>query len=302
MPRREESQNWKDVYYTSRDGLRLHARHYPAEGSSRRPVLCLPGLTRNARDFHRLASFLADPLRHRRDVYCVDYRGRGASQYDPDWRNYSPFIEALDVLDLVTIAGLHDAAIIGTSRGGLIAMIMAVLRPTSVGAVVFNDIGPVLEREGLTRIIGYVGRVPIPANWEEAAALVRDMNKRYFPAIEDEEWMEIARQWFNDENGQPTNAYDKALSRSISMLDVEQGIPEMWPQFMALTRVPLLVLRGEHSDILSEETVREMAVRHPDMRAVTIPGQGHAPLLRDPESISVVANFLAETDDFRAAA
>ena len=165
-------QTWTDIHFTSRDGLRLYARHYPVPGSQRRPVVCLAGLTRNCRDFHDLASALARADDWGRDVYTIDCRGRGRSQYDTDWKNYSILVELNDVLDFMTMRGLSRAAMVGTSRGGLIAMLMAALRPNALGAVVLNDIGPVIERDGLSRIVAYVGRVPLPADWEEATELV----------------------------------------------------------------------------------------------------------------------------------
>jgi len=290
---------WRDIYFTSRDGLRLHARHYPAHGSSRRPAVCLAGLTRNARDFHLLASCLADPMRHRRAVLAVDYRGRGRSEYDPDWRNYSPYIECLDVLDLMTLEGVDDAAIIGTSRGGIIAMIMAAIRPGAVGAAVLNDIGPVIERDGLARIIGYVGRVPLPSSWQEAADLVREINQKDFPGLSEDEWLEVARQWFNDDNGEPMPSYDPKLAKAITNLDIERDIPAMWSQFKALARVPVLTLRGENSDILSPQTLEKMIELHPDMHHATIPRQGHAPFLRDTATINLIEQFLAESDHQR---
>ena len=128
-------QTWHDIHFTSRDGLRLYARHYPAAGGARgRPVVCLAGLTRNSKDFHDLAEALAGHAACPRDVYCLDYRGRGRSQYDPDWKNYTVLVEMQDVLDFMTLRGLHDAAVIGTSRGGLIAMVMAGGRPAAGGA------------------------------------------------------------------------------------------------------------------------------------------------------------------------
>jgi pimeloyl-ACP methyl ester carboxylesterase len=294
MARSNKTVEWEDIYYTSRDGLRLHARHYPAPRSTRRPVLCLPGLTRNARDFHDIATHLADPRGHRRAVYAVDYRGRGQSEYDPDWKNYTPFVELLDVLDLMTIVGIHDAAVIGTSRGGLIAMIMATLRPTAIGALILNDIGPVIERRGLARIVGYVGRIPVPANWAEAAEFIRDMNQRDFPAITEEEWDTVARQWFNNDNGLPTTSYDKNLSKAISLMD--GVLPELWPQFDALRHLPVLVLRGENSDILSQDTVDKMIVRHPRLQAHLVRAQGHAPLLMDAPTIDAISTFLINID------
>ena len=291
--------NWQDIFFTSRDGLRLYARHYRAPEASvarlRRPLLCLPGLTRNCRDFHELATFMTDPANpSARDVYAVDYRGRGRSAHDPDWRNYTLQNEALDILDLMTLTGLSNVAVVGTSRGGLLAMLMATLRPASLGAVVLNDIGPVIEREGLLRIVAYVGRVPLPATWPEAGALVRDLNKRQFPAVPDHLWDEIAHQWFNEEHGQPVHAYDQNLDKVIA---VSPGpIPSLWPQFDAMARLPMLVLRGELSDILSPATVAEMQRRHPGLEAVTVRGQGHAPLLRDRPSIIAIADFLLRTD------
>jgi pimeloyl-ACP methyl ester carboxylesterase len=203
-------------------------------------------------------------------------------------------IELLDVLDLMTLAGLHDAAVIGTSRGGLLAMVMAAVRPTAIGAVVLNDIGPVIERSGLLRIVAYVGRIPLPATWSEATALVRDLNARQFPGVAEHLWEDLSRQWFNDDHGRPTHAYDQRLGETMSILDSE--IPTLWPQFEALSSRPTLVLRGEHSDILSESTVREMRLRHPRLEAMTVSGQGHAPLLRERPTLLAIADFLARTD------
>jgi pimeloyl-ACP methyl ester carboxylesterase len=293
-------QAWSDIHYTSRDGLRLYARHYPAPGSRRRPLVCLAGLTRNSRDFHDLAVALAAGDEEGRDVYALDYRGRGRSQYDPNWRNYSIFVELQDVLDFMTLKGLHHAGVLGTSRGGILALLMAVLRPATVGAVVLNDIGPVIESDGLARIGAYVGRVPVPNDWEEAARVVRDLNQRQFPAVPDGAWSELARQYFNDENGLPSAAYDPALGKALAQMG--SAIPQLWPQFAALSHVPVMTLRGENSDILSAATLEEMRRRHPHLEAVTVKGQGHAPLLKDAASIGAIAQFLARADALPAAA
>jgi pimeloyl-ACP methyl ester carboxylesterase len=287
-------QQWSDSYFTSRDGLRLYARHYPVPGAWRRPLVCLAGLTRNSGDFHDLAVALASQDERGRNVFALDYRGRGRSQHDPNWRNYTILTELNDALDFMVVKGLAHAGVIGTSRGGIVAMLMAVMRPTSVGAVVLNDIGPVIEREGLTRIAAYVGRVPLPADWAEATRLVRDINQRQFPAVPEAQWAELARQAFNDEGGLPAAAYDAALAKSLAQMS--GAMPELWPQFAALTPVPVLALRGEHSDILSPATLEEMRRRHPRLETVTISGQGHAPLLKDARSLSIIANFLEKTD------
>ena len=296
---RPQDQTWKDIHFTSHDGLTLYARHYGSRGGAGRPVICLPGLTRNSRDFHTLATFLAGHPTHRREVYCPDYRGRGNSGYDPDWRNYSPFIELLDVLDLMAILGLERVAVAGTSRGGIIAMLMATVRPNAIASVVLNDIGPVIETAGLARIMGYAGKIPLPSDWEEATGLVRAMNRRFFTNLSNEDWSALARQLFNEENGRPAAGYDSNLGKALSEIDISQKIPQMWPQFEALKNVPVCVIRGENSDLLSGRTVAEMARRHPRLSSFTINGEGHAPLLKDRFSIGIVADFLRETDPDR---
>lgn len=291
-----ETQNWREGYYTSQDGLRLYARHYPAKVASGRSVLCLPGLTRNAMEFDALATALSGHPERQRNVYCVDYRGRGRSDHDASWKNYTPYIELIDVLDFMTVAGLHDAAIVGTSRGGIIAMLMAVMRPTMIGAAVLNDIGPVIDPAGLARIIGYVGKTPVPSTWQEAARVVRNMSEKFFPAVADDEWIELARQWFLEKDGQPAQSYDPNLANAMGEIDLSKKIPEMWPQFTALSAFPTLLIRGANSDLLSEKTAERMAAQHSSLQRMTVNGQGHAPLLRDDDTIAAIERFLASTD------
>lgn len=282
---------FREVRFTARDGLKLYGRHYPAaRASGLRPAVCLPGLTRNGRDFDAFARALASNAGTPRDVYTVDYRGRGHSEWDGDWKNYAVPIEMLDVIDFMTFAGLSDAAIVGTSRGGLIAMILAAAQPRLMGACVLNDIGPVIERKGLTRISAYVGRMPLPRSWGEATQLVADMSRKAFPAVPASEWEHVARQWFNERNGRPAPGYDPKLSNAMSVLD--KPAPALWPQFEALKRVPLMVVRGETSDILSDETMQEMQRRHASCTTYTVTGEGHAPLLRDATSTQAVRDFL----------
>lgn len=290
-------ETFREIRFTARDGLRLYGRHYPAakgDGTPRRPVICLAGLTRNSRDFHVVAQALSQRVTTPRDVYTLDYRGRGLSQSDAEWRNYNVPFEAMDVLDFLTVTELHGAAILGTSRGGIIAMVMAAMQPKSVGPVVLNDIGPVIDQKGLGRISAYVGRIPLPATWADAGTLVHDMGKRSFPNVSADEWVDVARQWFNEHKGRPAPGYDPALANALSVLD--GPIPALWPQFEALKRVPVMVLRGALSDILSPETVTEMARRHPALTSMTVPAQGHAPLLRDDETIGSIAEFLSATE------
>jgi len=295
-------QTWHDIYFSARDGLRLYARHSPAYGAPTvgtppaRPVLCLAGLTRNSRDFHWLAVALAT---EGRDVYALDSRGRGLSERDGEWKSYALLVEANDALDFLTMRDLTGSAIIGTSRGGVLAMLMAVLRPSSVGAAVLNDVGPVLERDGITRIGAYVGRMPVPTDWAEATRVMYEMHKRHFPAVPAEAWAEQARAWFNDDNGLPALGYDPNIGKSLPGAD--EPIPELWPQFGALTPVPVLAIRGEHSDILSAATLEEMRARHPLLESIVVHGQGHAPLLRDAPTIAAIQGFLRRYDSEAAA-
>jgi pimeloyl-ACP methyl ester carboxylesterase len=293
-------QRYNEIYFIQRNGLKLYARHYPARhaspesaGHRLRPVLCLAGLTRNSRDFHEIALDLSQGPRAR-NVFTLDSRGRGLSEYDKDWRNYTVPSEMQDALDFMMARGLEGAAILGTSRGGLIAMVMAAAQPSFLGPVILNDIGPVIERDGLSRIASYVGRTPLPRDWKEAADMVRDMNASAFTAVADAEWEPIARQIFNDKNGRPAPGYDAKLGQAFSAID--GPIPPLWAQFDALKRTPVLVIRGLNSDLLSAATVEAMRQRHPDLTELAIAGQGHAPWLRDQATIDEVRRFLDRTD------
>lgn len=290
-------QKWMDIYYSSHDNLSLYARHYPAQFKSPTyPVVCLPGLTRNSQDFHKLATYLSTHATMPRDVYCVDYRGRGRSEYDTNWRNYTPLKEALDILDLSVVEGIHNATLIGTSRGGLLAMIIASIRPTTVGSVILNDIGPVIERDGLLRLKSYVGNTPTPKNWDEATKLIQDLNGPQFPSLSDEEWNDLARQFFLEADGKPLQSYDMDIAKPFSMIDFSQKIPSMWPQFKALAAFPLLTIRGELSDILSAECLQHMQQEIPSMRTIVVPKQGHAPLLNDVEIHNQIFDFINQTE------
>jgi pimeloyl-ACP methyl ester carboxylesterase len=287
---------WRDITYASFDDLKLHVRHYPAPDEKYRTVICLPGLTRNGRDFTQLATYLSRHSERPRNVYCFDYRGRGQSQYDRNWRNYTPFVELLDVLDFLTLRGLHKVGIVGTSRGGLIAMMMAALRPTAMGPVVLNDIGPVIETRGLARIIGYVGRMPVPKTWPDAVNILREMNERAFPAFSETQWEEIAKDVFDEHKGRPAGAYDRKLAKALGTIDLSRPIPDMWAQFIALGQVPAFVIRGENSDVLSEDTLEAMVERHPNLRTMIVRDQGHAPVLKEPETIEAIGAFFAAND------
>lgn len=287
---------WRDIFYESSDDLRLHARHYPAPDEKLRSVICLPGLTRNARDFHTLATYLSTHPEKPRNVYCLDYRGRGKSQHDRNWRNYTPYTELMDVIDFLTVQGLHQVGIVGTSRGGIIAMMMAALRPTAMGAVVLNDIGPVIETRGLARIVSYVGRMPVPKTWADAVMIMREINGRGFPNFTDAQWDQMARGLFEERKGRLILSYDRKLSRAVGSIDLSRPVPDMWPQFTALGRIPVFVLRGEYSDVLSPETLEMMVKRHSNLRTMTVPDQGHVPVLQEQKPVEAIGSFFAVND------
>lgn len=287
--------DFEEIYFTGCDGLRLYGRHYRATtATDARPVVCLAGLTRNSRDFHAIALHLSQNSKPR-DVFTLDTRGRGRSEYDSDWKNYAIPIEMQDAIDFMVMLGIRNAGIIGTSRGGLITMVLAAVQPSLIGAVVLNDIGPVIETEGLARIAGYVGRVPLPKSWDDATRIIGDLFRRDFPQMTDDDLTTVAHQIFNDKNGKPVAGYDPKLSKCLSVLD--GPIPKLWPQFEAMKRIPVLVVRGGNSDLLSEDTVEEMRRRHPHLSSFTVPDQGHAPLLREEATMSRIASFFFETDE-----
>ena len=273
------------------DGLMLAFREYGSRIAKGTPVLCLPGLTRNAKDFHTIAATLAP----KRRVIALDARGRGRSDYDPNFRNYNLVTEVGDVLSLISAEFDRPCIILGTSRGGLAAMILCGVRPSMVAGVVLNDIGPVLEPKGLERIVDYLGIKPDPLNtWDDAITAMKASNKADFPNLSEDEWRAWAERTFREEEGKPVLDYDLKLRDAV--LDSAGPIPEMWPQFRAMLEIPTLVLRGENSDLLSAQTVDEMRRTKPDMTAVTVKNRGHVPFLDEPESLTAIQKLISKID------
>lgn len=289
---------FEDVTYQSADGLKLHARDYGAKDSGKLPVVCLPGLTRNARDFHELALYLSQEANRR--VIAFDYRGRGLSAYDPNWKNYNIGVEAGDILTGLGQLGISRATFIGTSRGGLITHIIAVMKPDILAAVVLNDIGPVLDVAGLQHIKDYLGRARRPKTIEEAVAIQRADHGAAFPVLDDTDWERMVRAIYREEGGTLVPDFDPMLLESFNEADLTKPIPTMWPQFDALKSVPLMTIRGENSLLLSAKTLIEMGERHPGMEAITVLGQGHAPFLETGELPGRIAGFLDQAADDNA--
>lgn len=283
---------FSDEFVSSADGLRLHARDYN-RGAARRPaVVCLAGLTRTVEDFDALAPALAFDGDGGRRVIAIDSRGRGRSQKDPKPENYTVPVEAGDVLTVAAALGIDRAVVVGTSRGGLIAMTLAGMRPAFLAGVVFNDIGPVLDMAGLARIKGYAGKITRPANWEEAARNHKALFSRDFPKLTDADWMAWARRAWKVEDGRFTGTCDPRVADGFAALTPDDPPPALWPLYDALAGVPLMVVRGALSDLLSPATVAEMAARRPDLEIVEVPDQGHAPLLEDAPTIARIAAFV----------
>jgi pimeloyl-ACP methyl ester carboxylesterase len=274
-------------YYRSRDGLKLYCRRYGGD-SSRVPVLCLPGLTRNCLDFARLAAHLAP----RRCVITLDVRGRGRSQYDPNWLNYHPLTYVDDVWSVLHQLSVPRAIVIGTSLGGLMAMLMAMMRPQALAGVVLNDVGPELNASGAQRIYSYVGRLPPVHDWAAAIAQMQATFGLALPDLTASQWREFTEaSFFPDDAGVPRLAADPKIGELLRL--VPTGImPGMWVAFAALRMIPTLALRGELSDLLSSTIFAHMQREHPQMSAVTVPNRGHAPILDEPVSLAAIDGFL----------
>jgi pimeloyl-ACP methyl ester carboxylesterase len=289
------------AFVTAPDGLRLHLREYGPRLAPRLPVVCLPGLSRTAEDFDPLASSLASGGATPRRVLALDYRGRGLSEFDRDRRNYTIPVELADVIAVLTACAAAPAIIIGTSRGGLIAMALAAVQPGAIAGVVLNDIGPAIEAKGLMRIKGYVGKLPQPRTFEEGGEILRRIADSQFPKLDAAAWVTLAKRGWREQDGRLVPTYDPALARGLAAISPDRPTPTMWPQFDALGRMPLLVFRGANSDILSETTAASMQARYPAMELFVVADQGHAPLLAEPDTIGKIASFATACDAQHAA-
>jgi pimeloyl-ACP methyl ester carboxylesterase len=286
------------TFITAQDGIRLHVRAWGPRLAARLPVVCLPGLARTVADFETLASALANGANGLRSVLALDLRGRGRSDYDRNPKNYNVQVELADVLAVLTALAVDEAVFIGTSRGGILTMLLAVARPTALAGCVLNDVGPVIETKGLMRIKSYVGKLPQVASLHEAADVLRRLFAAQFPKLSDDDWVAFARRTFKDAGGRIVPDYDVRLGKTLDQIDPARPVSALWKEFSALARVPLLVIRGGNSDILSRATVTAMQTRHPAMEAVEVADQGHAPLLSEPALIARIAAF-AESCDAR---
>jgi pimeloyl-ACP methyl ester carboxylesterase len=283
-------------FVSAQDGLRLHVYRYGRHSAAHLPVVCLPGLARTGADFEELARFLSNSPEQPRHVVALDSRGRGRSEHDRNPANYSFTVELNDLLAVLTALGIGPAVFVGTSRGGILTMLLAAIRPTAIAGAVLNDIGPAIEPAGLMRIKGYVGKLPQPKSFDEAADILRRLFAGHFPKLSPAEWLAFARRSFTEADGRLVPSYDPQLGKTLEGINVEQPLPPLWREFDALSRVPLMVIRGANSDVLSPATLKTMRERRRHMEILEVPDQGHAPLLTDSTTIQRIGAFIAHCE------
>lgn len=295
------STQFRDVFCQSADGLKLHAKVIGPDDSTALPVLCLPGLTRTTDDFDDIARAIATSPSTPRKVVAIDYRGRGLSDYDPDPAKYAVPVELGDVLAIAASLGISRAILLGTSRGGLISMAMAAAQPKLLAGVILNDIGPALEIDGLMKIKGYIANPPPRKTWDEAAHGLKKLFGTVFPSLTDDEWTAWARRAFREKaGGGLERTYDLKISHTLDGLDPSNPLPQVWELFDAMAGVPLMLIHGALSDLLSVQGVKDMVTRRADIDLVTVADQGHAPLLADKPTMDRIVAFCARCDGARA--
>lgn len=284
--------SWSDGHWESSDGLRLHYRDYSGS-ASRPPIICIPGLTRNARDFEGVAERLAGDWR----VICVDLRGRGESAYARDPMSYVPLTYRDDMEALIRDLGLARFILFGTSLGGLVTMLLAQNDNQRLAGAMINDIGPVLAERGLERIRSYVGRSQSWPTWLHAARYFQEMLGDVYPDWSLEQWLVFAKRICKlTPAGRITFDYDMRIAEPFKAPGGDTGF-DLWEAFAGLRGVPSLVVRGGISDLLDEATVAKMREENPSMEAVTVPGVGHAPTLDEPEAIEAIERLLARVEN-----
>jgi pimeloyl-ACP methyl ester carboxylesterase len=276
-----------EYWFDSPDGLRLFSRVYEAPNAGAPAVLCLHGLMRNSRDFEDLAPHLAAHYR----VIVPDVRGRGLSARDPNFNNYQIPVYLNDLQRLFAGLGIQRVSIIGTSMGGLMAMVLAVMQPQLIARMVLNDVGPEIDRQGLERIRGYAGKAPPVHSWPEAVANVREFYGAAWPGLSDARWERIARLSYRaNAQGLPEADADPLIAEPLK--DTASAAPNLWPLWGMLARVPVLAIRGAESDILSAPTLARMQREKLDLKVLTVANRGHAPMLDEPGCVAAIDEFL----------
>ncbi|MEM6587004.1 MAG: alpha/beta hydrolase [Pseudomonadota bacterium] len=269
--------------FTTSDGIRLH---YEDEGSGV-PILCLAGLTRNSRDFTYLVPHLAGYR-----VIRMDYRGRGQSDYPEDFMSYNIMREGLDAVELLDHLGIAKTILIGTSRGGLIAMALSVTHPDRLARVVLNDIGPEVTDAGIARIMDYVGKTPPFADLDEAAQALADGLGQDFPGVPLTRWREAADFMWEEIEGGLKLRYDPRLRDALIGQAGVGEAPDLWQLFDGMKDLPLATIKGANSDLFAHATLEKMQARRPDMITAIVPDRGHVPFLDEPEALAAIHQLL----------
>lgn len=278
-----------DHFFTTSDGIRLHLRLHEPEQSFIGDVMCLPGLTRDWRDFDVIAERLAGEGYR---VAALDFRGRGLSAHDPVPMHYHIPYEAVDTLQAMAALRMERAHFIGTSRGGMVTMYLATTAREKILSATLNDIGPVLEMKGLMRIASYVGKARPIASWEEGIAALQRTNPG-FDGFSNEDWRRFAEATFVEREGKLLMLYDPAIAHMFSMIDPAKPFPTLWPWYDAMSGIKTLIIRGENSDLLTNETCAEMTARNSAARLFIAKGEAHAPMLGRELTAKAISGFLA---------
>jgi pimeloyl-ACP methyl ester carboxylesterase len=293
-PNRGAREAGASVFVSAQDGLRLHVREYGTRGAPGLAVVCLPGITRTVADFAELAPALAAGQRRR--VIAIDSRGRGRSEYDSNPENYNFVVELGDVVSVLTALAIGPAVFLGSSRGGVLTMLLGAAHPTAIAGIVLHDIGPVVEPKGVARIKGYLGKLPQPRSFEEGADILRRVMGAQFPKLTADQWLATARRAWQMKDGALVPTYDVGLTRTLASIDLERPIPPLWNEFDTLAAMPMLVIRGGNSDILSSETVAAMRARREQMDVIEVADQGHTPLLEGEDLLRGVIRFVEDCE------
>jgi len=282
------------LFVTAADDLLLHVRIYGSRTTSAPPVVCLPGLARTAADFHSLALALAADPAEPRWVVALDYRGHGRSEYDSNPDNYGLRRDLSDLLAVLTALNVAPAIFVGTSHGGILALMLARARPNAIAGVILNDIGPVIEPRALLQIKGHMGKLPVPRDFGEGGEILRKLFAARFPKLTSQDWTAFAQRTWRERGGALVPDYDVRLARMLEA-NLEHSAPTLWDEFDALAHVPLMLVRGANSTMLTSSTLDEMLARRDELDIVVVPDQGHAPLLEESKLIRRIASFVTSS-------